>query len=915
MTLHQPPPSLDPFDEGVRAADVPVAAKSDFSKVLFPEEPADVVDAATPVEPAPLAPNKTDISAHLYALFDPAFVQPYPDSWIEIAYAHPSVGDGKPNAARTFSPFKLEDAIAFAEAKNKAGFNIYIGAALRHGEPSDSGRSSSDHVLDSSHAWVEFDKEGDEARVTALLKEKGLTPALTVVTGHTPCMRAHLYFRLDGAITFDGLGNANDSLKALLGTDAVQNPDRLLRLAGTVSYPTSNKQERGYVPELVTLHHVPGWRAYRIEELTDAAPPESAGGRRGPGYSETEESPAPTKENFFKNVNQLAVVNPSRWVRALFGNNVKFYKKIGTWRTVSNKKIPGRERLEEGISISQRGVWDYGEEKASSPIDLAMAFAPQKPNMIHQVTELEAAEWLCWKMDVPKEALGWGTRESRSADDPEYEEGYASQQTSNDAEPVDLWGRFSPPSLQRGMLPDIIERYAIAQGRATGADLSGIAVATLAVCAAAIPDSIQLQVKQHNIGWRESARIWVAIIGDPSVKKTPIIKAAVFPLEKIDADYSKANSEARAEYNKLSADEKRKTTPPVQPRVVLQSVTIEAAQEIFKDNHGGLLVHNDELAGFFGSMDKYSGGGKGSATDRAFWLQSYNGGVYTSDRVGRGSTFIPNLSACILGGIQPAAIRKIAGDCVDDGLLQRFLPVVVQDSVVGTDEPMSDDVREYGEIVRALHHLQGDVTLKFDEGAQKLRLDLEHKHKELESCWSMHKKLATHIGKYDGIFARLCVLFHCIDSARGTYGFAPLPTVITEATARRAADFLHGFLFRHALAFYTDVLGLADDHDHLAAVAGYILAHGLEKLTNRDIARGDTTMRNLKRQDVDAVFDQLHAFGWIDRSPDLRPGRRTESIWTVNPRVHVEHAGRAKTEAERRSKDRKMLAEMFGKRE
>jgi predicted P-loop ATPase len=39
MTVHQPKPSLDPWADGVKATDVPVAAKSDFSKVLFPEEP------------------------------------------------------------------------------------------------------------------------------------------------------------------------------------------------------------------------------------------------------------------------------------------------------------------------------------------------------------------------------------------------------------------------------------------------------------------------------------------------------------------------------------------------------------------------------------------------------------------------------------------------------------------------------------------------------------------------------------------------------------------------------------------------------------------------------------------------------------------------------------------------------------
>jgi hypothetical protein len=55
---------------------------------------------ATAVQPGPqLLPNKVDISAHLYALFDPAFVQAYPDAWIEIAYARP---EGKLNVAANF---------------------------------------------------------------------------------------------------------------------------------------------------------------------------------------------------------------------------------------------------------------------------------------------------------------------------------------------------------------------------------------------------------------------------------------------------------------------------------------------------------------------------------------------------------------------------------------------------------------------------------------------------------------------------------------------------------------------------------------------------------------------------------------------------------------------------------------------
>lgn len=60
------------------------------------------------------------------------------------------------------------------------------------------------------------------------------------------------------------------------------------------------------------------------------------------------------------------------------------------------------------------------------------------------------------------------------------------------------------------------------------------------------------------------------------------------------------------------------------------------------------------------------------------------------------------------------------------------------------------------------------------------------------------------------------------------------------------ADFLHGFLFPHAMAFYANVLGLSNDHDRLSNVADYILAHKLEKITVRDVARGDRSMRGLR---------------------------------------------------------------------
>jgi hypothetical protein len=473
-------------------------------------------------------------------------------------------------------------------------------------------------------------------------------------------------------------------------------------------------------------------------------------------------------------------------------------------------------------------------------------------------------------------------------------------------DPVDLWGKFAPPSLPRGLLPDVIECFAYDQGMDMGADPSGIAISALAVCAGAIPDCVKLRVKRHNTGWVEPARLWVALVGSPSSKKSPTMAAAVRPLRRIDADQARRYAEERAIYDKLPKEEKLKVDPPKQVRSVLQDTTIEAAQDVLKDSPDGLLCYQDELSGWFGSMDKYSAG-RGSAKDRAFWLEAFNGGSYSVHRVGRGSVFIENLSISLIGGIQPEPMRQVADDSVDDGLLQRLLPIMVQPAVAGRDEAASPVVAEYAALISRLHML-GEVLLRFDEGAQRYRQELEDKHLKLQSLECVHRKLAAHIGKYDGIFARLCVVWHCIEN---TAGFGDVPVVIREATARRVGAFLHGFLLPHAISFYTSVLGLSNDHDHVTAVAGYILSRELMKITNRDLKRGDRTMRKLGSDEALAVFEQLEAFGWLDRVPSPLKGAPLQ--WTVNPTVHQKFAERAKSETERRAQARQMIADAVGR--
>jgi hypothetical protein len=492
----------------------------------------------------------------------------------------------------------------------------------------------------------------------------------------------------------------------------------------------------------------------------------------------------------------------------------------------------------------------------------------------------------------------------------------AADAAGSNPDPVDLWGKFDPPELPIGLLPAAIEKYARVEGGNMGCDPAGLAMAALTVCAAVISDTIRLQPKEYDEQWTEPARVWTALVGLPSTMKSPILNQAAWPAGRIDRKLIAQYLAEKEAYDELSAADKKKQPSPKQPRIKIEDTTIEAAQEVLKDSPDGVLCLQDELSGFFGMMDKHSG--KGAGADRAFWMKAYNGGPSTYNRIARGSGLIPNLSVCLLGGIQPDAIRKVAADTVDDGLLQRMLFIVLRPATAGQDKPRDPVVNDYFKLADKLHELlppqqQGfndneseDTVLRFDQGAQAIRNRLVQKHIDLEATLeNVNKKLATHVGKYNGVFARLCVLWHCIENVDQRI----LPTEVTEDTARRVARFLHDFILKHAVAFYAGTLGLSDDHERLANVANFILARKLSKITNRDVQRGDRSMRRLADRDTLRIFEQLEALGWVERRLPKKPQEKLQ--WIVNPQVHIRFADRAKREADRRADDREGVAEFF----
>ncbi|MHA6641835.1 bifunctional DNA primase/polymerase [Mesorhizobium sp. A623] len=104
-------------------------------------------------------------------------------------------------------------------------------------------------------------------------------------------------------------------------------------------------------------------------------------------------------ESFWTRVNSASLAKAEAWVLTLFPH-ARQEAGTGAWRVTS--KDLGRS-LEEDISIHSSGIQDFGREKPETAIQLVLDYGGAP-------TPKDAAFWLCERMGVEPETLGWEIR-------------------------------------------------------------------------------------------------------------------------------------------------------------------------------------------------------------------------------------------------------------------------------------------------------------------------------------------------------------------------------------------------------------------------------------------------------------------------------------------------------------------------
>jgi hypothetical protein len=478
--------------------------------------------------------------------------------------------------------------------------------------------------------------------------------------------------------------------------------------------------------------------------------------------------------------------------------------------------------------------------------------------------------------------------------------------SNDESEPHDFFsGKIIPePALARAMLPAVISDFAFDQAERLGVDPALVALPALTVCAAAITDSVRVQPLENDHTFTQPARLWTLAVADSAVGKTPAMECSVGVLEAVQQRWAREDKKAWAQYLRdVKAAKQQEADEPERPklrRTVLDDFTMEKLGEVLADNSRGVLIFKDELAGLISGFDAYRNGGAGK--DQAAALGLHNGGPRIVDRKKAGSSLvIPNWGASIVGGIQINKMRQLAPKLSDDGFIQRFTPFFAthagrpQDRV--PDRKAIAAFRATVDRLADIPDLEGRDVVTLAHEAHKWRRKVDDLVDAARALPGYCGAFKQHLGKWRGLFARLVLTLHVLQSEPDRWGaFSPIP----EDTARMAHDLMVRFFFPSAVRFYADFFSSKDDATrHARWVAGWVLARKLNKVTVRDVRRAYWDLKG-DTEEIERTLRMLSQANWL-----VPAG----GAWEVNPLVHRRFAERAAQEVRQRDEARRQIAQ------
>ena len=254
-----------------------------------------------------------------------------------------------------------------------------------------------------------------------------------------------------------------------------------------------------------------------------------------------------------------------------------------------------------------------------------------------------------------------------------YAQGYGSRKgTKISLQPIDIKVNIERVKFPIDVFDEEIQQYIVQSSQTLGLSIDYMGCAFLWSLSVCIGNSFNVEIKP---GWRETATLWLAVVGKPGIGKTPSLNQIIYPLQKLNIRKQKEFQKEYAkfvEFEKLDKEQKKFAEDVKRPKseqFIVGDITLEALIDLHETNPNCIGVFKDELAGWFKDMNKYRAG-----SDLEFWLSSWNGQSISLNRKTAKSAFVDKPFIPVIGGIQPDVFEQFAtGVNKENGFIDRIL--------------------------------------------------------------------------------------------------------------------------------------------------------------------------------------------------------------------------------------------------
>ena len=454
------------------------------------------------------------------------------------------------------------------------------------------------------------------------------------------------------------------------------------------------------------------------------------------------------------------------------------------------------------------------------------------------------------------------------------------------------------PEQNLKLWPDTLSRRAGEVAAEVGCDVTVPLLAGLSAVSAAVNMQTTLHVSES---WRVPPVLWLMTVGDPADKKTPGSKPMFAPLHKLEMEArpkfegemmvwlgkeARYAAEAKA-YREWAASPDAQLPNAVPPNVTPLPPQPEPLRLLISDTTSQKLVHMSQFRpeGFLMWLDEMGNWLKRltdsrGTDDRGCWIQGYETGPYTMDRVGAGTIRTDNLAMSVYGNCQPEVFRQYGNQAASDGLLQRFMPVLLnskRNALWQNSLPaFMSSAGDYEQLIRRTHalprmdyRLSGAATERFRDFCQWC-MDF----RELEKTITNKGAYQTALGKMEGQCARLVLLFHVIEQ--------PHETTVDQGTVERAMRLMHKFFVPMMRYVYLEIANQRDTTGVAVFNAVLQAASVRPTITLGELRRASGMDASAKMHEANerlrVYMDELAAFGFVMLHRDSK-----NAVWSINP--------------------------------